>query len=120
MGDFQLFTCDCLNMATMATVGLRQILRVSQGISARGLSCSAVNKKEYKFKALIPGPSLKDFNKCPPRGPPSPPPPSNSGCSSPLPEDGGRFRQHCISSFLGATLLSGRKARLESLPWGQG
>merc|ERR1712088_638479 len=47
--DFQLITCDCLNMATMATVGLRQILRVSQGISARGLSCSAVNKKEYKF-----------------------------------------------------------------------
>ena len=45
--DFRLFTCDCLNMATMATVGLRQILRVSQGISARGLSCSAVNKKEY-------------------------------------------------------------------------
>ena len=33
-----------------------------------------------------------------------------------LPEYGGRFRQHCISSFLGATLLSGRKAKLESLP----
>merc|ERR1739838_583093 len=42
-------TCDCLNMATMATVGLRQILRVSQGISARGLSCSAVSKKDYRF-----------------------------------------------------------------------
>ena len=33
-----------------------------------------------------------------------------------LPEDGGHFRRRCISSFLGAKLLSGRKARLESLP----
>ena len=28
---------------------------------------------------------MKDFNKCQPRGSPSPPPPSNSGCLSPLP-----------------------------------
>ena len=35
-------------MATMATVGLRQIVRASQVVSSRGISVSAVvNKKDW-------------------------------------------------------------------------
>lgn len=37
-------------MATMATVGLRQIVRASQVVSSRGISVSAVvNKKDWRF-----------------------------------------------------------------------
>jgi hypothetical protein len=41
-------------MATMATVGLRQIVRASQVVSSRGISVSAVvNKKDWSMYFLF-------------------------------------------------------------------